>query len=153
MDIQQDHAKSEEPKRTAATPVETKRSAPLRQLLHWATGDREAEAKALADETLAQRDPEQKGSSAADEKPDEAVLSAAKGAVSQAHGDSLVPNEFSESSSGYGASTNTNLLSKWEEASSFSPEPSAEGDSNPNGDSDVARPPDVEQIVEADPNP
>lgn len=146
MDIQQGQAKSEEPKTTAAAPAETNHPAPLRQLLHWVTGDREAEAKALAVETLTHRDPEQKDPIAVDDEQVDAVLLAARGAVSQAHGDSQVPNEFSEPSSGDDASTDTNLLSKWEEASSFSPKPSAEA--NANTDSDVARPPDVEQIVQ-----
>ena len=125
---------------------------PLRQLLHWATGDREAEAKALADETLAQQNPQEKGMPV-DGDQNDAVLVAAKEAVSLAHGDSRVPNEFVEPSAVDGRPKPTNLLSEWEDANSFAPSAGAEDPTSPKVDGDVARPQDVEKIVEAKTRP
>ena len=115
-------------------------SAPLRQLLHWVTGDRDAEAKALADETQASRAHGEPGSST---EPDDVLLAAAKDAVSVAHGDSHVPSEVDETTPPHGS----NPLTDWEHASGLeNPHPNL--DPQTSGiDGDVARPADVENIA------
>lgn len=128
-------------------------STPFRQLLHWATGDRDAEAKALADETLARQDPSEDNSSSTATQLREAVLAAAKGAVSTAHGDSLVPNTFGEPESQVpgtpdAVSKAPNLLTEWEEAGSFTKPTGEKQDHEAGNDSDVARPIDVDAIID-----
>ena len=59
---------------TPESPVQDDDSPSLRQKLHWATGDREKEAEALADRS-----------------PDEVSEEDAKVAVNRAHGDSPEP--------------------------------------------------------------
>jgi hypothetical protein len=118
-------------------------TAPLRQLLHWVTGDRDAEAKALADETQASRAHGEPGNST---EPDDVLLAAAKDAVSVAHGDSHVSSEVDETDEttvGQGS----NPLTDWEHASGLenphpNPDPQTSGI-----DGDVARPADVENIA------
>jgi hypothetical protein len=148
----QDSERDEPAPQNSETP-ETVAPTPLRQLLHWVTGDREAEAKALAEETMSLRDKDQKGGIAPKEEAlQEAVLNAAKDAVSLAHGDSMVPNELVEPSAGEEAPRATNLLEEWEDAVSFSEHP-AQQPVAPTPDTDVARPSDVEAIIEAPAKP
>ena len=115
-------------------------TAPLRQLLHWVTGDRDAEAKALADETQASRVHGEPGSAA---QPDDVLLAAARAAVSVAHGDSHVSSEVDETTAGHGS----NPLTDWEHASALE-NPHTDRDPEANrSDGDVARPADVENIA------
>lgn len=158
MDTEQNHIDADQPKEpvveTAAGSEKSDGSettaspTPLRQLLHWATGDREAEAKALADETLALREPDEKDKPTADPEPGQALLSAAKRAVSVAHGDSVVPNEFVGPSTA-NVTPKTTDLSESEDENSFSENPTEEETTPAKIDADVARPTDVEGMVEA----
>ena len=156
---------------SSAEPQTSSSRTPLRQLLHWATGDRAAEAQALADETLALRnsaeqqrnsDEQQRNSDEQQgvqegEQQAEAVLAAAKSAVSLAHGDSLVPGEASREIYAEELDDGTNLLAQWEDASSFTETPPADTDRADTEISaispDVARPADVEVIVNVESNP
>ena len=149
---------------SSAEPQTSSSRTPLRQLLHWATGDRAAEAQALADETLAlrnsaeqQRNSDEQQGVQEGEQQAEAVLAAAKSAVSLAHGDSLVPGEASREIYAEELDDGTNLLAQWEDASSFTETPPADTDRADTEISaispDVARPADVEVIVNVESNP
>ncbi len=157
---------------TSSTGPQTSSSrTPLRQLLHWATGDRDAEAQALADETLAlrnaaeqQRNPDEQQGVQEGEQQAEAVLAAAKSAVSLAHGDSLVPAEASRAIHVKESDDGTNLLAQWEDAISFTETPPADTETPPADTDpadtdisaigpDVARPADVEVIVDVESGP
>jgi hypothetical protein len=157
---------TEEPQQEKAS-TET----PLRQLLHWATGDRDAEAKALADETLALRESSQTESSqtessqtessqkeslqtqGADADRPQSVLAAAKSAVAEAHGDSGVPNEFQDVPMKKESPKQSNPLTKWEDANSLVETPAVEGPITPKIDADVARPHDVEDKIDGNGKP
>jgi hypothetical protein len=129
---------------------------PLRQLLHWATGDREAEAQALADETIARRDPEHQDASATVDEQNAEVLTAAKDAVATAHGDSTIPATLNETATVSPDPINesgTNLLTEWEEAASFAAKAKQDSTLARTIETDVARPVDVEAIIDAPTNP
>ena len=124
---------------------------PLRQLLHWVTGDRDAEAKALADETLGLREAPQTAD--ANETRPQSVLAAAKSAVSEAHGDSNVPNEFEDGPVTKESSKQPNPLTKWEDANSLSESSEDKESSTPKMDADVARPDDVKDRIDGQGKP
>jgi hypothetical protein len=160
---QQQHDKqpAEDEVQSFTDPV-TEPATPLRQLLHWATGDRDAEAQALADETLARLDPKHQDEQTTTEEPNVAVLAAAKNAVSTAHGDSLNPATLNEAATLKDADMareaeivnkpGANLLKEWEDAASFAAKAEPDSAVPPSVVTDVARPPDVEAIIDASTN-
>jgi hypothetical protein len=139
-----------------ADPV-TEPPAPLRQLLHWATGDRDAEAQALADETIARRDLERQDAGTTNDEQHAAVLTAAKDAVASAHGDSIIASTLNETAADSNPDpineSGTNLLTEWEEAASFAAKAKQDSTLARTIVTDVARPVDVEAIIDAPTNP
>ena len=111
-------AEKNEEKKLSSVEENAGSGAPLRQLLHWVTGDRDAEARALADETLAT------APRAADsnfDKDEAAVLAAAKSAVASAHGDTLATDQLVHGDTNAGSGANQNQMPLWDNASSLEP--------------------------------